>query len=471
MKKFIITMIVLLLNLMSFNELFADGWTQKANFGGSERYATVGFSIGSKGYIGTGSDGSTYYKDFWEYDSVTDTWTQKADFGGAARGLAVGFSIGSKGYIGTGSDGSTYYKDFWEYDPANDTWTQKAPFGGTARASSVGFPIESKGYLGTGSDGSTEYKDFWEYDPNSDTWAKKADCGGTARVLAVGFFIGTKGYIGMGATSKDIWEYDPANDTWTQKVDFGGAARVWAVSFSIGSNGFIGTGFDGTIGYKDFWKYDLSIDMIPDQFTFIDQTNVEMDEDIISNTITVSGIQAPVAVSVTGGTYSINGGTYTSETGTVNNGDTVTVKMKSSKFTHTMTDATLVMGTISDTFSVTTQNIPDVGESDPCFSATAAFGSPLARQVEILRQFRDGYLLTNDFGRKFVAWYYRHGPVAAKFIKDKPVIKTAVRILLYPLIGFSILLMSGYLPLAMLGLILIVVILKRKPQQTSGYYS
>ena len=33
-----------------------------------------------------------------------DTWTQKADFGGAARDGAHGFSIGSKGYIGTGSE-------------------------------------------------------------------------------------------------------------------------------------------------------------------------------------------------------------------------------------------------------------------------------------------------------------------------------------------------------------------------------
>ena len=41
-------------------------------------------------------------KDFWEYDPVGNTWTQKADFGGTARYAAVGFSIGNKGYIGTG---------------------------------------------------------------------------------------------------------------------------------------------------------------------------------------------------------------------------------------------------------------------------------------------------------------------------------------------------------------------------------
>src|SRR5207249_1321311 len=60
------------------------------------------FSISSNGYIGTGVDFNVnLYKDFWEYDPSANTWTQKADFGGSGRSGAVGFSIGSKGYIGT----------------------------------------------------------------------------------------------------------------------------------------------------------------------------------------------------------------------------------------------------------------------------------------------------------------------------------------------------------------------------------
>ncbi len=516
MKKFIIVITALLFNFMSFSELFADGWTQKADFGGSARYWSVGFSIGGKGYIGTGYDGSIYYKDFWAYDPSTDTWTQKADFNGPARYMAVGFSIGGKGFLGTGSNGSTYYKDFWEYDPELDTWTQKADFSGPERHLAVGFSIGGEGYIGTGADSSTYYKDFWEYDPELNIWTQKADFGGSARNAAVGFSIGGKGYLGMGVdgstyykdfweydssantwTQKadfggtngftgfsfggkgylglgsdiDFWEYDPASNMWTQKTSFGGVKRGGAVGFAIGDKGYIGMGTESSNTYKDFWEYDTALDTTADQFIFIDQTNVKMDEDIISNTITVSGIQTPIAISVTGGTYSINGGAYTSESGMVSNDDTVTVKVKSSALTHTKTEATLVIGTITDTFSVTTQYIPDVGDSDPCFIATAAFGSPLARQVEILRKLRDEYLLTNDFGRTFVAWYYRHGPVAAKFIKDKPVAKAAVRAALYPLIVFSFLMISGYLPMVMFGLMLIVVILRRKPQQTPGYYS
>lgn len=234
-------------------------WTQKANFGGTARDYAVGFSIGTKGYIGSGYNSfyGSYYYDFWEYDPSTNIWTQKADFGGGSRNSAIGFSIGTKGYIGTGVV-SSYMKDFWEYDPILDKWTQKADFGGTARSQAVGFSIGTKGYIGTGYDGS--YKnDFWEYDSSLDKWTQKADFSGTARKTAVGYSIGTKGYIGTGASSsvlkeKDLWEYDPSTNTWIRKADFGGTARSVAVGFSTVTKGYIGTGFDNTQSRADFWE-------------------------------------------------------------------------------------------------------------------------------------------------------------------------------------------------------------------------
>ena len=102
-----------------------------------------------------------------------NTWTQKANFGGIPRLQAVGFSIGTKGYIGTGGIGG-YANDFWEYDPSSDTWTQKANFGGTPRYGAVGFSIGAYGYIGTGYTASGDQRDFWEYDPSSNTWMQKA---------------------------------------------------------------------------------------------------------------------------------------------------------------------------------------------------------------------------------------------------------------------------------------------------------
>jgi hypothetical protein len=75
-------------------------------------------------------------------------------------------------------------------------------------------------------------------------------------------------------------------------------------------------------------------------------------------------------------------------------------------------------------------------------------------------------LLTNAPGRNFVSWYYRNGPVAAQYIKDKPLIKAAVRLTLYPLIGFSLLLILGYLPFVTIGLLLSTLLFLRfKPKK------
>jgi len=250
-------------------ELKKGVWVQKADFVGVGRYEAVGFSIGNKGYVGTGSYGSESFQDFWEYDPASNSWTQKADFAGGTRLLAVGFSIGNKGYIGTGRSNSSM-NDFWEYDPVSNNWTQKADFAGGVRECAVGFSIGNKGYIGTGfsvTGPEVFVKDFWEYDPLSNVWTQKADFTGGGRDNAVGFSIGNKGYIGTGSlinglNENDFWEYDPVSNSWTQKANFAGEGRIDAVGFSIGNKGYIGTGCNYIAGsgvnsfYQDFWEYD-----------------------------------------------------------------------------------------------------------------------------------------------------------------------------------------------------------------------
>jgi hypothetical protein len=128
----------------SLSLLKADYWTQKANFTGSGLLLPFSFSIGSKGYIGTGETNTgAFTDDFWEYDPSTNIWTQKAVFGGGGRFEANGFSIGNKGYAGLGFGYSGYLQDFWEYDPSLNSWNQKADFGGVLRVNAVGFSIGS----------------------------------------------------------------------------------------------------------------------------------------------------------------------------------------------------------------------------------------------------------------------------------------------------------------------------------------
>ncbi len=74
------------------------------------------------------------------------------------------------------------------------------------------------------------------------------------------------------------------------------------------------------------------------------------------------------------------------------------------------------------------------GGGGGCFIATAAYGSYLHPQVQLLRQFRDNQLLTNAPGRAFVALYYRCSPPLADFIARHPVLRSVTRTLLTPVV-------------------------------------
>lgn len=75
--------------------------------------------------------------------------------------------------------------------------------------------------------------------------------------------------------------------------------------------------------------------------------------------------------------------------------------------------------------------------SETCFIATAAYGTPMVEEIEILREFRDKYLLTNPAGQAFVDFYYRISPPIAEFITEHPSLKPIVRAGLMPLVAMS----------------------------------
>jgi hypothetical protein len=111
-----------------------------------------------------------------------------------------------------------------------------------------------------------------------------------------------------------------------------------------------------------------------------------------------------------------------------------------------------------------------------CFIATAAYGSYMDSHVDILRQFRDSYLMTNPIGRGLVSAYYRLSPPVARFIDKHPGSKPVVRGMLWPAVALSrvavnatlVQRMAAFGGLALFSLALVWWLKRRSPGRLKG---
>lgn len=100
-----------------------------------------------------------------------------------------------------------------------------------------------------------------------------------------------------------------------------------------------------------------------------------------------------------------------------------------------------------------------------CFIATAAFGSPMAPQLDILRSFRDKFLITNSIGRWFVTKYYTYSPKWAQKIKKNETARAVVRATLSPVITMAQWIifygLKSFILLSALGFVLGFLVVRR----------
>jgi hypothetical protein len=99
------------------------------------------------------------------------------------------------------------------------------------------------------------------------------------------------------------------------------------------------------------------LDTTPDAFSFATQTNVAPETLIESEPVTITGINLPASLSITGGEYSIEGRPYRDGPGTVLNDQQVRIRVRSSSESSGDVSATLTIGGVSGTFAVKTVTV------------------------------------------------------------------------------------------------------------------
>lgn len=152
----------------------------------------------------------------------------------------------------------------------------------------------------------------------------------------------------------------------------------------------------------------LAQDVSPESLVFTDVTDAEFNEVFTSETITITEINDTAAISIAGGEYQINDGGFVTTAATVEEGDTVAVRITSGATVGITTEATVTVGDASDTFSVTTTEDTIAPELDIFFptASTLTDGSTVTFRGNAMDDFGPitlTFTITTDDGATIVS--------------------------------------------------------------------
>ena len=399
------------------------------------------------GYIVAGTIGPFGNKDFWvmKLSSTGDIEWQRT-YGGSSHDEAQSIQQTiDGGYVIAGSTGSfgILYADFWiiKLGLTGEIEWQKTYGGSDVDYAQSIQQTDDGGYIVAGSTRSfgAGDMDFWvlKLDSTGAIEWQKTYGGSDYEWLSSIQQTDDGGYIAAGST--ESFGADGENDIWILKLFPDGDIHS--------SCGFIESS-DATITDTFVFPEDTFIIPQDTDTTPLDTTASSQDSNAIVTLLCETPEYTLTISATTGGTTDPVSGTYTYDSGTE-----VSVQATANSgynFTGWSGDASGTTNPITITMdsdkSVTAnfEAIPETPEHDEgdgngggCFIATTAYGSPLHPHIDVLREFRDQYLVTNKVGQALVNFYYRYSPSIANFISKHKLLKIAVRIHLRPLISLS----------------------------------
>jgi hypothetical protein len=311
--------------------------------------------------------------DTWVYKLSTNTWTQMLPPISPPARMSHQMAFDAEHGVVVMFGGTTVQdlytvvptvattpRDTWVYDYATNTWSEVTPavsppgryIGSMAydRAAKVGVL-----YGGTEPGAGPPDGRIWHLkltnttgsnlSPNAVANVSPAS-GTTATVFA---FDGSASNDSDGSIVSYQWNFGDGSSaggaTTTHQYALGGSYTATLVV----------TDNQGATGVQSRTISVAGTDSTPNAFSFAPVSGAALNTVVTSASATIGGIDTAAPVTISGGEYSINNGAFTSAAGSINNGQTVRVRLTSASTTNTQRSATLTIGGVAASFVVTTQ--------------------------------------------------------------------------------------------------------------------